>query len=134
MDYCGRPLSSTTIQRYIHKCHFKLLYAKKKLYVNLVQRWRQLLWARRPIFVGRNGRRVLRTRNQKKHPDCYEQPVQKPGSVMCWLVSVPLTKLLSTSVMAALIQKSSLRFYSNICCLQEHIFSRELHAFFNKTM
>ncbi len=35
-------------------------------------------------FFGRNGRRVLRTKEEKNHPDCYQQQVQKPGSVMVW--------------------------------------------------
>ncbi len=35
------------------------------------------------IFL-RNGRRVLRTKEEKDHPDCYQQQVQKPGSVMVW--------------------------------------------------
>ncbi len=35
-------------------------------------------------FFGRNGRRVLRTKEEKDHPDCYQQQVQKPGSVMVW--------------------------------------------------
>ncbi len=33
-------------------------------------------------FLGGNGRRVLRTKEEKDHPDCYQQQVQKPGSVM----------------------------------------------------
>ena len=48
--------------------------------------------------------------------------------------SGPSAKLISTSVMAALMQKSSLRFYSNICCLQGHIFSRDVQALFKQTM
>ncbi len=35
-------------------------------------------------IFGRNGRRVLRTKEEKDHPDCYQQQVQKPGSVMVW--------------------------------------------------
>ncbi len=35
-------------------------------------------------FFGRNGHRVLRTKEEKDHPDCYQQQVQKPGSVMVW--------------------------------------------------
>ena len=35
-------------------------------------------------FFGRNGRCVLRTKYEKDHPDCYQQQVQKPGSVMVW--------------------------------------------------
>ncbi len=36
-DYFGKPLSSTTISSYIHKCQFKLYCAKRKPYVNSVQ-------------------------------------------------------------------------------------------------
>ncbi len=102
-DYFGKPLSSTTIRSYIHKCQLKLYCAKRKPYVNSVQKRRRLLWARRhlgwtitqwkrvlwsdesvfQVFFGRNGRRVLRTKEEKDHPDCYQQQVQKPGSVMC---------------------------------------------------
>ncbi len=103
-DYFGKPLSSTTICSYIHKCQLKLYCAKRKPYVNSVQKHRRLLWARRhlgwtitqwkrvlwsdesvfQVFFGRNGCRVLRTKEEKDHPDCYQQQVQKPGSVMVW--------------------------------------------------
>ncbi len=93
-----------TIRSYIHKCQLKLYCAKRKPYVNSVQKRRRLLWARRHLdgpshsgnvycgqmnqyfryFLGRNGRRVLRTKKEKDHPDCYQQQVQKPGSVMVW--------------------------------------------------
>ncbi len=33
---------------------------------------------------------MLRTKEEKDHPDRYQQQVQKPGSVMVWVVSVPL--------------------------------------------
>ncbi len=46
-DYFGKPLSSTTILSYIHKCQLKLYCAKRKPYVNSVQKRRRLLWARR---------------------------------------------------------------------------------------
>ncbi len=45
-DYLGKPLSSTTIRSYIHKCQLKLYCAKRKPYVNSVQKRRRLLWAR----------------------------------------------------------------------------------------
>ncbi len=103
-DYFGKPLSSTTIRSYIHKCQLKLYCAKRKPYVNSVQKRCRILWARRhlgwtitqwkrvlwsdesvfQVFFGRNGRRVLRTKEEKDHPDCYQQQVQKPGSVMVW--------------------------------------------------
>ncbi len=37
-DYFGKPLSSTTICSYIHKCQLKLYCAKRKPYVNSVQK------------------------------------------------------------------------------------------------
>ncbi len=62
---------------YIHKCQLKLYCAKRK----------RVLWSDESVFqvfFGRNGRRVLRTKEEKDHPDCYQQQVQKPGSVMVW--------------------------------------------------
>ncbi len=104
IELLSSPMSSTTIRSYIHKCQLKLYCAKRKPYVNSVQKRRRLLWARRhlgwtitqwkrvlwsdesvfQVFFGRNGRRVLRTKEEKDHPDCYQQQVQKPGSVMVW--------------------------------------------------
>uniref|UniRef100_A0A9J7WZK0 Tc1-like transposase DDE domain-containing protein n=1 Tax=Cyprinus carpio carpio TaxID=630221 RepID=A0A9J7WZK0_CYPCA len=49
--------------------------------------WKRVLWSDESVFqvfFGRNGRRVLRTKEEKDHPDCYQQQVQKPGSVMVW--------------------------------------------------
>ena len=46
-----------------------------------------VLWSDKSVFqvfFGRNGRRVLRTKEEKDHPDCYQQQVQKPVSVMVW--------------------------------------------------
>ncbi len=40
---------STTIRSYIHKCQLKLYCAKRKPYVNSVQKRRRLLWARRHL-------------------------------------------------------------------------------------
>ncbi len=100
-DYFGKPLSSTTIRSYIHKCQLKLYCAKRKPYVNSVQKRRRLLWARRhlgwtitqwkrvlwsdesvfQVFFGRNGRRVLRTKEEKDHPDCY--PATSPKARVC---------------------------------------------------
>src|SRR4029434_2205036 len=99
-DYFGKPLSSTTIRSYVHK--WQLKRKKRKPYVNRVQKRRHLLWARRhlgwtttewkrvlwsdesvfQVFFGRNGRRVLQTKEEKDHQDCYQQQVHKPGSVM----------------------------------------------------
>ncbi len=103
-DYFGKPLSSTTIRSYIHKCQLKLYCAKRKPYVNSVQSAVDFsglggIWDGPShsgnvycgqmnqyfrYFFERNGRRVLRTKEEKDHPDCYQQQVQKPGSVMVW--------------------------------------------------
>lgn len=42
-------ISSTTIRTYIHKCQLKLYCAKRKPYVNCVQKHRRLLWALRHL-------------------------------------------------------------------------------------
>ncbi len=52
-----------------------------------ITQWKRVLWSDESVFqvfFGRNGRRVLRTKEEKDHPDCYQQQVQKPGSVMVW--------------------------------------------------
>ena len=75
-EYFGKPLSSTTIHSYTHKCQLKLYCTKRKPYVNPAQKHRKLLWALRhlgwtitqwkrvlwsdesvfQVFFGRNGR------------------------------------------------------------------------------
>ncbi len=100
-DYFDKPLSSTTIRSYIHKCQLKLYCAKRKPYVNSVQKRRRLLWARRhlgwtitqwkrvlwsdesvfQVFFGRNGRRVLRTKEEKDHPGLL--PATSPKARVC---------------------------------------------------
>ncbi len=55
--------------------------------VHNITQWKRVLWSDESVFqvfFGRNGRRVLRTKEEKDHPDCYQQQVQKPGSVMVW--------------------------------------------------
>ena len=103
-EYFLKPLSVNTVRRYIHKCKLKLYHAKRKPYINNTQKRRRLLWARAhvrwteakwksvlwsdestfQIVFGNNGRRVLRTKEEKDHPDCYQRKVQKPASVMVW--------------------------------------------------
>ena len=50
-----------------------------------ITQWKHVLWLDKSVcqvFFGRNGCRVLRTKEEKDHPDSYQQQVQKPGSVM----------------------------------------------------
>ncbi len=127
-DYIGKPLSSTTIRSYIHKCQLKLYCAKRKPYVNSVQKRRRLLWARRhlgwtitqwkrvlwsdesvfQVFFGRNGRRVLRTKERKRIIQTVTSNKSKSQGLSWYgVVSVPLAKVTCTSVMAPLMLKST---------------------------
>ena len=81
-EHFRKPLSVNTVRRYIRKCNLKLYYAKQKPFINNTQKRRRLLWAR--AVFGKCGRRVLRTKEEKDHPDCYGRKVQKPASVMVW--------------------------------------------------
>ena len=36
------------------------------------------------LVFGKNGCRILRAKDEKDHPDCYQRKVQKPASVMVW--------------------------------------------------
>ena len=103
-EHFRKPLSVNTVRRYIRKCNLKLYYAKQKPFINNTQKRRRLLWARAhlrwtdakwksvlwsdestfQIVFGKCGRRVLRTKEEKDHPDCYGRKVQKPASVMVW--------------------------------------------------
>ncbi len=45
-EYLQKPLSVNTIRRAICRCQLKLYHAKRKQYVNMVQKRRQVLWAK----------------------------------------------------------------------------------------
>ncbi len=44
-EYFQKPLSVNTIHRVICKCQLKLYHAKRKPFVNIVQKRRRVLWA-----------------------------------------------------------------------------------------
>ncbi len=126
-DYFGKPLSSTTIRSYIHKCQLKLYCAKRKPYVNSVQKRRRLLWARRhldgpshsgnvycgqmnqyfryflggmdAVCSGPKKKRIIQTVTSNKS--------KSQGLSWYGVVSVPLAKVTCTSVMAPLMLKST---------------------------
>ena len=103
-EHFRKPLSVTTVHRYICKCKLKLYYAKRKPFLNNTQKRRRLGWARAhlrwtdakwksvlwsdestfQIVFGNCGRRVLRTKEEKNHLDCYRCKGQNPSSVMVW--------------------------------------------------
>ena len=103
-EYFQKPLSVNTIRRAICRCQLKLYHAKRKPYVNMVQKRRRVLWAKAhlkwtiskwnsvlwsdeskfDILVGNHGRRVLRAKEEGDLPSCYQRSVQKPASLMVW--------------------------------------------------
>ncbi len=103
-EYFQKPLSVNTIRRAICRCQLKLYHAKRKPYVNMVQKCRRVLWAKAhlkwtvskwksvlwsdeskfDILVGNHGCRVLRAKEEGDFPACYQRSVQKPASLMVW--------------------------------------------------
>lgn len=103
-EYFKKPLSVNTVRRAIHRCHLKLYHAKRKPLLSMIQKRRHVLWAKAhlkwtvakwqsvlwsdeskfDILVGNHGRRVLRAKEEKDHPSCYQRSVQKPASLMVW--------------------------------------------------
>ncbi len=121
----------------VSRCAVDFSGLRRHLGWNITQ-WKRVLWSDESVFqvfFGRNGRRMLRTKEEKGSSRLL--PATSPKSQgLSWygVVSVPLAKVTCTSVMAPLMLKSTWRFWSTICCLQEDIFSRDVHAYFNKTM
>ncbi len=103
-EYFQKPLSVNTIRRAIYRCQLKLYHAKRKPYVNMVQKCRHVLWAKAhlkwtvskwkrvvwsdeskfDILVGNHGRHVLLAKEEGDLPACHQCSVQKPASLMVW--------------------------------------------------
>ncbi len=103
-EYFQKPLSVNTIRRAICRCQLKLYHAKRKPYVNMVQKRRHVLWAkarlkwtvsewksalwsdesRFDILVGNYGCHVLWAKEEGDLPACYQRSVQKSASLMVW--------------------------------------------------
>ncbi len=101
-EYFQKPLSVNTIRRAICRCQLKLYHAKRKPYVNMVQKRRRVLWVKAhlkwtvskwksilwsdeskfDILVGNHGCRVLRAKEAGDLPACHQRSVQKPASLM----------------------------------------------------
>ncbi len=92
----------------------------------LGQYFRYFLGGMDAVCSGPKKKRIIQTVTSNKS--------KSQGLSWYGVVSVPLAKVTCTSVMAPLMLKSTYRFWSTICCLQEDIFSRDVHAYFNKTM
>ncbi len=138
-----QPLSSTTIRSYIHKCQLKLYCAKRKPYVNSVQKRRRLLWARRhlgwtitqwkrvlwsdesvfQVFLG--GMDAVCSGPKKKRIIQTVTSNKSKSQGLSWygVVSVPLAKLTCTSVMAPLMLKSNIEILEhNMLPSRRHLF------------
>ncbi len=103
-EYFQKPLLVNTICRAICRCQLKLYHAKRKPYVNMVQKrlrvlwakahlkwtvsnWKSVLWpdkSKFDILVGNHGRRVLGAKEEGDLPACYQRSVQKPAYLMVW--------------------------------------------------
>ncbi len=103
-EYFQKPLPVNTTRRAICRCQLKLHHAKRKPYVNMVQKryrvlwakahlkwtvskWKSVLWSdesKFDILVGNHGRRVLRAKEEGDLTACYQRSVQKPASLMVW--------------------------------------------------
>ncbi len=103
-EYFQKTLSVNTIHRAICRCRLKLYRSKKKPYLNMIQKRRRFLWAKAhlkwtvakwktvlwsdeskfEVIFGKLGRHVIRTKEDKDNPSCYQRSVQKPASLMVW--------------------------------------------------
>ncbi len=103
-EYFQKTLSVNTIHHAIRRCRLKLYRSKKKPYLNMIQKRRRFLWAKAhlkwtvakwktvlwsdeskfEVLFGKLGRRVIRTKEDKDNPSCYQRSVQKPASLMVW--------------------------------------------------
>ncbi|KAK3553990.1 hypothetical protein QTP70_019031 [Hemibagrus guttatus] len=102
-EYFQKTLSVNTIHRAIRRCRLKLYRSKNKPYLNMIQKRRCFLWAKAhlkwtvakwktvlwsdeskfEVLFGKLGRHVIRTKEDKDNPSCYQRSVQKPASLMC---------------------------------------------------
>ncbi|KAK3542859.1 hypothetical protein QTP70_006125 [Hemibagrus guttatus] len=103
-EYFHKTLSVNTIHRAIRRCRLKLYRSKKKPYLNMIQKRRRFLWAKAylkwtvakwktvlwsdeskfEVLFGKLGRHVIRTKEDKDKPSCYQRSIQKPASLMVW--------------------------------------------------
>ncbi len=66
--------------------HRRFLWAKAHLKWT-VEKWKTVLWSdesKCEVLFGKLGRHVIRTKEDKDNPSCYQRTVQKPASLMVW--------------------------------------------------
>ncbi len=82
-------LPETTVSK--HNPHY---HAKRKPYVNMVQKRRRVLWAKahlictvlkwKSVLWSDESCRVLRAKEEGDLPACHQRSFQKPASLMVW--------------------------------------------------
>ncbi len=75
-----------------------------------ITQWKRVLWSDESVFqvfFGRNGRRVLRTKKKRIIQTVTSNKSKSQDLSWYGVVSVPLTKVTCTSVMAPLMLKST---------------------------
>ncbi len=105
-EYFQKSMSVNTIHRWhICRCQLKLYHAKRKPYVNVVQKrcrgpvsqgsFKKEMFQSGKVFygqtspnltilVGNHRHRVLRVKEEGDPPVCYQHQFQKPASLMLW--------------------------------------------------
>ncbi len=95
-EYFQKPLSVNTIRCAICRCLLKLYHAKRKPYVNMVQKRRRVLWAKAHLkwtVLKCKSVQILHScwkswtlypKNEGDLPPCYQRSVQKSASLMVW--------------------------------------------------
>ncbi|KAK3545415.1 hypothetical protein QTP70_007410 [Hemibagrus guttatus] len=115
-EHFQKTFSVNTIHRAIRRCRLKLYRSKKKPYLNMIQKRRCFLWAKAhlkwtvakwktvlwsdeskfEVLFGKLGRHVIRTKEDKDNPSCYQRSVQKPASLMA--VGVCVVEMVGSNV------------------------------------
>ena len=135
-EYFGKSLSLNTACSCIQTWNLNLYYAKRKAFNNFAQNHRQVLWAKSTfqLVFQKKGRRIPRVKDEKDHPDCYQQKMQKPDSMMVW-------GWISAHSMGDLhICEGTIDVEAFVGILERHMlpsrrqFSQELHVYISRTM
>ncbi len=146
-EYFQKTLSVNTIHlavaNPIRCCRLKLYRSKKKPYLNMIQKRRRFLWAKAhlkwtvakwktvlwsdeskfEVLFGKLGRHVIRTKEDKDNPSCYQRSVQKPASLMVW-------GCMSACCMGSLhIWKGTINAERYIQVLEQHMFPSRRRLF-----
>uniref|UniRef100_A0A803JHS9 Paired domain-containing protein n=1 Tax=Xenopus tropicalis TaxID=8364 RepID=A0A803JHS9_XENTR len=142
-EYFQKPLSVNTIHRAIRRCQLKLYSAKKKPFLSKIHKlrrfhrardhlkwsvakWKTVLWSDESQFevlFGNLGRHVIRTKEDKDNPSCYQRSVQKPASLMVW-------GCMSACGMGSLhVWKGSINAEKYIQVLEQHMLPSRRHLF-----